>query len=65
MDMHGVGQPQLIHRRGNSANDLSRRDIEIIHDGIESGYIATLMVFPNLHSTGVDQLGRVSLGGSQ
>ena len=62
MDMDRMGQSESVPCSGNTANNLSWCDRKMINLSIEPRYIAALVMFPNLDSTGIHQLRRISFG---
>ena len=65
MNVHAMGQFQLVGRAGDAVNDLPWRDVEMFDQRIQSADVAALLLFPDFDAARIDHLGGVPLGRRQ
>ena len=62
MDVHRVRQLQFVRRLGDAADDLPRRDVEVI-DAVDRGRdVAAWWLLPDFDAAGIDELRGIALG---
>ena len=61
VDVHGMRQAKLGRRLGDAADDLPRRDVEVIDRLVEAVDVAGLMALPDFDAARVHELRRVTL----
>ena len=62
MDVYRMWQTQLAGGACHFANDLTRCDMEMVYDRVDSRDVPGLVMLPNLDAAGIHQLTRIPLG---
>ena len=65
VDVDRMRQFQCVHRRRRFADDLPRRDTEVIDGFVHRVHVAAGVALPNLDAARIDQLDGVRFGGAQ
>ena len=62
VDVDRVRQAEFVGRLGDAADDLPRRDVEVVDRARRGRERCRLLLLPDLDAAGVDELRRIALG---